>query len=380
VAQGCASALPPETVLDARREVAVHPFTGAEVSATSIPMLDSLCQAYRDGQICLFTGAGVSFTTAKHYKSPGWWDLLMETYGQMNPAWGEEELKERFAELKEQHPRAWDLASALAREAGNEDAFLAIMRRVLVGRTGGDARYKRLPKLYLDKAGTLNAAIAFCSRLRALRSNPCFEPNPDVAAVLTLNYDWFFEGGATQKYNANRFKPMASTKSELVPRRMPVYHIHGYVPHGIDRLPRHPLVLTAESYRQAYEARTFTTCTLDRLLGKFPALFVGVSFDDELLLRRLEKLAAKPGAPTHFALARQDSLPAARLARLRGAGVQPILYTDHRVVPAVLGRVYFTRMATEDLSVPVESVTGKRIGYELLSRQDYWRLLLYNKP
>jgi hypothetical protein len=267
----------------------------------------------------------VSFTEAKHYKSPGWWDLLVETYGRMNPRLSKAELEARFAELKEHHPEAWDLASALAREARSEDAFLTVMRRVLVGRTGRDASYKRLPKEFLDKAGTLNAAIAFCSRLRALRSNPCFEPNPDVAAVLTLNCDWFFEGGATQKYNANRFKPMASLESELVPRRMPVYHIHGYVPHGIDRKPRHPLVLTAESYHQAYETDTFTTKTLDDFLGKFPALFVGISFDDELLLRRLEKLAAQPGTPTNFALAKQNSLPAARLARLRGAGVQSIL-------------------------------------------------------
>ena len=303
----------------------------------------------------------------------------METYRQMNPGWGKTGLKARFAGQSKWYRQAWDLASALAREAGNEDAFLAIMRRVLVGRTGGDARHRRLPKLYLDRAGTLNAAIAFCSRLRALRSKPCFEPNPNVAAVLTLNYDWFFEGRSTQKYNVNHFKPVASLESKRDPRRTPVCHIHGYVPHGIDRKPGHPLFLTAESYCRAYETDTFTTKTLEDFSAGF-RLSVGISFDDELLLRQLEKLAEKPGAPTHFALARQDSLPAARPARLRGAGVQPILYTDHKVVPAVLGRVYFIRMAPEDLSVPVGSGTEKRIGYNPLSRQDYWRLLLYSKP
>jgi hypothetical protein len=304
----------------------------------------------------------------------------MEVYGRMNPGLGTAELGARFAELKDRHPQAWDLASALAREAGGEQTFLPLLRRVLVGRTGRDARYKRLPRAYLDEAGTLNAAIAFCSHLRALRRHPCFVPNSNVAAVLTLNYDWFLEGGATQKYNANRFKPMASLESASDPRRLPVYHIHGYVPHGIHREPRHPLVLTAESYRNAYETTTFTTKTLDDFLGKLPALFVGVSFDDELLLRRLETLAAEPGTPTHFALVRQGSLDPARLERLRAAGVQPILYGSHEHVPAILGHVYLTRMASEDLSVAVESGTGKRTGYEPLSGQDYWRLLLFNKP
>jgi hypothetical protein len=359
----------------------VAPFTGDEVSPTSEQALAALCQVYRTQRICLFTGAGTSFTEAKHHRTPGWWDLLLETNGEIHPGLEERELKARFAELREQHPQAWDVASALADEAGGEANLLAMMRQALVGRTGRDARYKRLPRAYLDNAATLNAVVAFCSRLRAIRIHPCLVPNRAVRAVLTLNYDWFLEGGATQKYNANPFKPMASLDSKEDPPRLPVYHIHGYVPHGIHREPRHPLVLTAKSYHQAYEPCSFARKTLDLFLGRYTTLFIGISFEDELLMQRLEALARESSTPPHFALIKEGGSDRGLLERLhRSAGVQPILYGDHGQIPTLLGHVYEARLTRKELRVPVESKTGKRIGHHDLSQRDYWALLLFNKP
>lgn len=369
------------TIQTARQARSVAPFTGDEVPATSEQALADLCQVCRTKRICLFTGAGVSFTEARHYRAPGWWDLLLEVHAGIHPELEERELRARFAELREQHPQAWDVASALADEAGGEANLLATMRRALVGRTGRDARYKRLPRAYLDNATTLNAVIAFCSRLRAIRVHPCLVPNRTVRAVLTLNYDWFLEGGATQKYNANPFKPMASLDSKEDPPRLPVYHIHGYVPHGIHRKPRHPLVLTAKSYRRAYQPGSFARETLDAFLGQFTTLFVGISFEDELLLQRLEALAREGQTPPHFALIKEGSSDSALIGCLeRAAGVRPIIYGDHGQIPTLLGHVYKARLTSEELRVPVESKTGKRIGHHDLSWQDYWVLLLFNKP
>lgn len=371
---------PLKDLLTARQKASARLFTGTGVSLMSEEALDALYQVYQQGPICIFTGAGVSFTTAKLYQTPGWWDLLLETYGRIHPELQEKELRARFEELRDKHPLAWDVASVLVREAGSEAAFLAEMRRVLVGRTGGDARYKRLPKAYLNRASTLNAVIAFCSRLRAIRAHPCLLPNPKVRAVLTLNYDWFLEGGATQKYEADRFKPMASKHSQAKLTQLPVYHIHGYVPHDICRKPRYPLVLTAESYREAYGPGTFTRRTLDEFLGHFSTLFVGISFGDELLLRRLEALAKRDETPTHFALIRQSGSDRALLRRLEAASVRPILYCCHDQIPTILGQVYQKGLPSEELRVPLEDpVSRRRTGYEQLSPQDYWALLLFNK-
>jgi hypothetical protein len=346
---------------------------------TSDQALDELIQTYQHGPICVFTGAGVSFTEARLYQAPGWWDLLLETYLAIHPALSADEARTRFEALRADHPLAWDTASTLVADAGGEAAFLEIMRRVLVGRTGRDTRYKRLPRAYLGHAATLNAVIALCSRLRAIRVHPCFEPNPNVRAVLTLNYDWFLEGGATQKYNANPFKPMSSLDSREEPGRLPVYHIHGYVPHDLREEPEHPLILTAESYRHAYGPGTFTSQMLDCFLGRFPTLFVGISFEDELLVKRLESLAQHAAPSAHFALLKQGSVAEALLDRLRDAGMTPILYADHGLVPAILGRVYQGGLGPDDLVVPLESKGGKRLGERRLSPEDYWALLLVNK-
>jgi len=196
--------------------------------------MDALNRIYMKGKICLFTGAGVSFTAAQEYRleKPGWWGLLFEVYKEIHceqkrKSWSD------FEALNRKFQTAWDMASALADQAGDEKKLIRIMRQILIKHTGSDEKYKRLPMDYLDKANTLNAVIAFCSRLRAIRRNPCLVHNPRVRAVLTANYDWFLEGGATQKYNANPFKPMTTLKSREHPqKRLSVFHIHGYFPHN----------------------------------------------------------------------------------------------------------------------------------------------------
>jgi hypothetical protein len=116
-------------------------------------------------------------------------------------------------------------------------------------------------------------------------------------------------------------------------------------------------------------------------LGSFTALFVGVSFDDRLLLQRLEALASLDRTPTHFTLIKHTTSDPTLLRRLeRSAGVRPILYSHHEQIPTILGHVYQAGMTSQDLTVPLESRTGKRIGHQRLSGSDYWTLLLFNKP
>lgn len=297
---------------------------------------------YASQQMCVFTGAGVSFTAARHYSAPGWWDLLYEVYRQAHAGMPEEAVRAGFRKLRTDRDSAWGVASAMATQLGGESALLGQMRRALVGRTGRDARYKRLPRAYLLHARTLNAVISFCSRIRSIRKHLCLKPNPKIRAVLTANYDWFLEGGATQKYNANPFKPMARASSREHPHRLPVYHIHGYVPHGLRRKVKCRLVLTEESYARAYRegSRGWTVASLDRFLPKFPTLFVGFSFEDRFLMEYLTAQAARPAVPSHFALLRRSDTKPETLRQLRNARVTALLYGDHSGVPDILGAVY----------------------------------------
>jgi len=311
----------------------------------------------------------------------------MEMYGRIHPELQEEELSSSFEKLKKEYSRPWRMASFLEKELGNV-TMTDTLCEVLYRRTkekdqkyrpiGGDKKGSRLPTSYLHHAATLNAVIAFCSSLRAIRVHPCLVPNLKVQAVLTLNYDCFLEAGATKKYNAYPFKPMALKESGETPSQLPVYHIHGYIPYGMGRRPKSRLVLTEKSYRKAYKPNDFPRKKLDDLLSRFSTLFIGISFDDELLLRGLEALAAGGGTPRHFALMKQGG-PDRLLDRLTTARVSPILYACYEQIPSILGHVYKVGLPP-DPRVQIESEGKSKVREAQISPDEYWELLLFNKP
>jgi hypothetical protein len=172
---------------------------------------------------------------------------------------------------------------------------------------------------------------------------------------------------------------MASLESKEKHGQLPVYHIHGYVPYGIRRRPKYRLILTAESYRDAYRPGKFTTVTLDRFLRHFPTLFVGISFEDELLVRRIEQLAGWATTPTHFALLKKGSVRDRLLKRLSKARVQPVLYERHQEIPTILGRIYQAGLKPDDLRVRKESKSGRLTGHIRMNRREYWERLLHTK-
>jgi len=371
----------------AHQYAATRSFDEVGVTLATVPYLEKLYQLYPDDRICLFTGAGVSFTESKYYKSPGWWDLLMEIYGRIRPDLTECDLVLNFKRLREKYSHPWRMASFLQLQTKG-DRFTEILCELLYRRTPvkdlklrpiGADEDKRLPRAYLNRASTLNSVIAFCSSIRAIRAHACYEKNDKIQAVLTLNYDSFLEAGATQKYNSGRFKPRISNEPPEKEEQLPVYHIHGYIPYG-GRKPAKELVLTSKSYKNEYKPGGKTREILDQFLGKFSTLFIGISFDDELLLQRLEALAKKDIARYHFALLKQGTSNKL-LNRILSANVFPILYSCHEQIPMILKHVYITGLPETSI-VDIEAIiNGKinKVGKMQLSKDEYWKLLVFNK-
>jgi hypothetical protein len=311
----------------------------------------------------------------------------MEIYGRIQPELTECELKSSFEELRKEYSDPWAMASFLKKEA-NGERFTEILCELLYRRTTqkkqklkpiGADQYKRLPMAYLANAETLNSAIAFCSALRAIRTHPCYELNPKVQAVLTLNYDGFLEAGGTQKHNAGRFKPRVSLKILEKLSKLPVYHIHGYIPYG-GRTPERELVLTEESYKKAYENDGLAQEILKKLLHEFSALFIGISFDDKRLLQCLKDLAAEKNPRNHFALIKKGCSPHL-LKQLEGARVFPIIFSNYEQIPTILGYIYKKGLRHPLKAVMESEVEGKveKVGEIKLSKDEYWALLLFNK-
>jgi hypothetical protein len=198
-----------------------------------------------------------------------------------------------------------------------------------------------------------------------------------IRAVLTLNYDWYLEGGATTKYQRRLpFKPIARFNPKPFEGKLPVYHIHGYLPYDRDQEPQCELILSTSQYRKAYEQREgFLRKHLDFFFTRYPTIFIGVSFDDLHFLNHLKTLPARRPALDHFALFRKGDIPDDRLKEIERARVRPIFFKDFPSIPRILGEIY--REGLNDASSEQLPDT-----LDLPVRRDYrsyWSLLLYNK-
>ena len=376
-----------ELLTRAQEYASLHSHEQVDLTVDSISNLNKLCQTYQNKKICLFTGAGVSFTESRYYQTPGWWDLLMEIYGLIHPEISDAEIPAKFEQVRKIYFQPWQMASHLEEIAGKEK-FIDILRRLFYHRTTKHSlkqrtisadKDKRLPIEYLNHALTLNAVIAFGSKIRAIRKHPCFVKNEKIEAVLTLNYDCFLEAGATQKYNSGKFKPRISRERAHRNDQLPVYHIHGYIPYG-GRKPAKGLVLTEASYQKAYQKEGDASIILNNFLSRFSTLFIGISFNDELLLKQLERLAKRNEVKNYFAFLKIGTSNVL-LNRLRSVNVFPILVEAYERIPLILKQVYQTSMPSTPL-VEIEARIENRIrkvGFIELTKNEYWELLLYNK-
>lgn len=60
-----------ELLTKAQEYASLHSCEQFDLTVDLIANLNKLYQTYQDEKICLFTGAGVSFTESKYYETPG---------------------------------------------------------------------------------------------------------------------------------------------------------------------------------------------------------------------------------------------------------------------------------------------------------------------
>ncbi len=338
--------------------------------------LDKFSGIYKKHKVCLFTGAGVSFTSTQQYRTPGWWELLERIYNEGYEKYANGEKWKSFDEIKEASKDAWKVVDALIDLLGSEDKFQNSLVESLIKVTGQDGVYKRLPASYLNNAPTLNSVITFCSKINYFNKQQCLMPNDKVNGILTINYDWYLEGGATQKYNAAPFKPMVENRSHQLEGKLSVYHLHGYIPYDQNALRRQPLTMSSRSYEALYlEGDTWTKKVIRSYLSEYTTLFVGVSFDDILLVKYLQQLSDDPNWPCHFFLAKENTFTAERLKELEKANIYPIWIKDYDEIPNLLKMVYKKGIEPEDLDIWFRQEKQ----FKPLTFDHYWNLLLRNK-
>jgi hypothetical protein len=259
---------------------------------------------------------------------------------------------------------------------------------------------KLLNKEFLNRAETLQAVAAFCVAMKEKRlsgNGYYFGPNPHVRAVISGNYDHYLEAAVTlmfQREILHGVGAYGSLAGNL--NQIPVYHIHGYVPHPGQKVRLAPkglvpqLVLTRRTYEAAWRTDNAYCPTLAAqipLLRHYTTLFIGFSFSDSKINQLLRCLKMETqGTPYererwHYAILRKGK-DAPDVDKLADLGIKPIWVEHYGEIPQKLGKLYsaglFRRHQNNIVTMPISD--GKRI----LARKtahtekidDVWRLLL----
>lgn len=352
--------------------------------------ISDLAAAYQScDKLCLFTGAGVSYTQDERFRAPEWRQLLREVLVDLRHGISRKIIDSEFESIEANDPDLWAIADTIKKRAADDEAFLEALRRVVLKENESVDQYGRLKRRNLEGAKTLNAVVAFCSEIREIKKKPCFAINNRIEAVLTANYDYFLEAAGTLKHEADRFKPMTRQRSRVKGSTLPVYHIHGYFPFGKakkgeDRRAAEvaerkrttvDLILDSDSYDRAYQPGSWTAEIIKRYLGSYTTVFIGFSFKDAHFLEAVQDISSEGNQRTHFALLRRGDVASSKLVgTLRKAGIQPVIYEDHCQVPSLLALVY-------ESALPKEGVLVPRMGREpyRFKPNEIWNMLWEDK-
>lgn len=348
--------------------------------------------------IVLYTGAGVSIgDEQRRFGLPGWLDLLREVLTNITGL--------NSVNLSAKLPDdPWMAADHVIRRCGGKRNFQKALTSIVQANENYTVSQRQLSRSFLTVAPTLNAVAAFCARLRGrvqIAKDVRYDigSNPRVRAVLTSNYDPFLEAAFSTKFIKPLLKPVAAYGSHVGNlAQIPVFHIHGYVPHPAQRqrLGRKPLVarlvLSRDDYARAWDSSNAFGTTMTpqiHFLRHYTILFVGFSFADKYVCKLLEKIRLEYSQPPtsdrkqHFAMIPISLFKQHGNNYFRRIGVRPIVYKHHQDVPSLLGDLYLSALTKEYPAGEVPLAWVNRHSHKVLQQHgsvlkpdQYWQALL----
>ena len=256
------------------------------------PAVSSLRKAYREGDLVLMVGAGISRAAGL----PTWSELVQRLRADAAARPGGNAELEEVDELVAQ---------------GKLVAAISILARRL-----GPATFHRSVQQQLDCESRPVPAVA--EAIAALA--------PGLRYVLTTNLDRILE-------RALGWEGVVAADGDFAHDGNIVLKLH-----GTRRRPG-TWVMTQEDYDRAMHADDSTRANVEAILRTRTLLFVGFGLVDDhfdLLFSRLSA-RAKGSPPPSYALLHQDEQPASQRQRqLAEAGLQLVPYEDHARLPQIL--------------------------------------------
>jgi hypothetical protein len=254
--------------------------------------LDRQRHAHNDRNLTLYLGAGVSVGNG----IPTWEKLVVAMY---------------FAAIDEQPLGSWrpypnylfaiaewhlersreplDIVARKIRKYHSPDTFLDSLRQTLyAGFSDYDDQFMPLNASDMRSANsTLDAVASLC------------ESNNGVRSVITYNYDELLEVALDE----HPFQSIWKTQS-LEPGRLPIYHVHGYVPIDSENSSTaEEIVFTEEQYHlAAQDDYSWANLVQLQAMSTSVGLMVGLSLSDRNMRRLLDAVNKPPltGEKTFF--------------------------------------------------------------------------------
>jgi hypothetical protein len=268
--------------------------------------LPALKDAFRSGKLTFYLGAGVS----KLNGLPSWEEFVQALYfTTLNDESFIYELRPypnylfALAEwVLKQKNEPLDIIIRKIRQWYEGKDFIGMMANTLyagLARESIGPDISGLPEYILQQNATLKAILE-CS----VRSEPGIS---GLRSIITYNYDNLVELGL-ECYPAekNNFQVVYKRDQQLLPSKIPIYHVHGYIPYQSTDINYDDIIFSEDQYNRVFQDPFFWGNVVQvNQLTSTTGLMIGLSLSDRNTRRILDSIRNQPLPRENFILMRK---------------------------------------------------------------------------
>jgi len=259
--------------------------------------LPALKESFQSGKMTFYLGAGVS----KPNGLPSWEELVQalyfstledETYiYELRPypnylfALAEWVLKQKNEPL--------DIIIRKIKQWYEGKDFISMMKNTLyagLGREQYGSQLNGLPQELIYQNSTLRAIVDCCHKSRPGKKG--------LKSIITYNYDNLLELGLENHSGlSNQFQPVYKQRQSLETGKIPIYHVHGYIPYEDedDNVDYDEVIFSEEQYNRAFQDPFFWGNVVQvNQLTSSTGLMIGLSLSDRNTRRILDSIRHQP--------------------------------------------------------------------------------------
>ena len=261
--------------------------------------IEKLKNAFERGDLSLYLGAGVSMPSGL----PSWEQLVLMLYYDTLGAditfplqpfpnylmaiaeWMLGEKKESLDTIIRKIKRTW----------GNN--FYDLLKQNLYLNFSENGM-PVLPPGLLEANRTLESVVRLCAASVPGTSG--------VKSVITYNYDDLLEIGLKKINRNNDFSTVWASDTVLEEDRIPIYHVHGFIPFEGEGSGMDDMVFSEEQYNEAYQNAYFWGNMIQmQSMSNDTGLLVGISLADRNIRRLLDAIKRAPLLSENYLLIRK---------------------------------------------------------------------------